>query len=116
MVTLDSIRQAADAKYGSFDIDLGDGNVTRLLNPLRLPEEQRADLKAVQRDLSASNESEEDVDQVELFERAIRVVAETKGQADRLLKLVNRDLAILAEIFTGYGENTQVGEASASAT
>ena len=70
----------------------------------------------MQRDLAASGEDDaEDVDQVDLFERAIRVVAETKGQADKLLKLVDRDLAILAEIFSGYGDNTQVGEASASA-
>ena len=116
-VTLDSIRQAADAKYGSYDIDLGDGQTTRLLNPLRMSEAQRAELKRIQRDLSDSAEDDapEDVSQVDLFEQAITAVAETKGQAERLLNLVNRDLALLAEIFEAYGENTQAGEASASA-
>jgi hypothetical protein len=117
-VTLDTIRQAADAKYGSYDIDLGDGSITRLLNPLRMSEEARAELKKVQRELSASvdDDAPEDVSQVTLFEKAITIVAETEGQAKRLLKLVKGDLAVLASIFEAYGENAQVGEASASAT
>jgi len=115
-VTLDSIRQAADAKYGSYDIELPDGSVTRLVNPLRLGDKARAELKVVQKNLSESSDADNDLDQVDLFEEAITVVAETKGQATRLLKLVNRDLALLAEIFSAYGENTQVGEASASAS
>ena len=115
MVTLDSIRQAADAKYGSFDIELPDGSVAKLLNPLRLSEQKRAELKAIQGELSSDDEDGEDKDQVDIFERAIRCVAQHDKQADALLSLVNRDLAILAEIFSGYGENTQVGEASASA-
>jgi len=115
-ITLDSIRAAADAKYGSFDIELTDGSVTKLLNPLRLTEQARAELKTVSGQLSAAAEAEstEDVDQVALFENAIRVVSETPAQADKLLTAVGGDLAILAEIFAGYGEGTQVGEASAS--
>lgn len=114
-VTLDSIRAAADAKYGSFDIELADGTIARLLNPLRLTAEARAELKAVQGALGSSDEDDaEDVDQAEVFERAIRCVAQTPAQADALLNAVGRDLAILAEIFAGYGEGTQAGEASAS--
>ncbi len=110
MVKLADIRNAADAKYGSYDIDLGDGNVTKLLNPLRLSDEKRAELKVVENELSNSN-ADEDADQVAIFQRAIRAVAETEGQADRLLALIGRDLAVLAEVFSGYGANTQAGEA-----
>lgn len=114
-ITLDSIRAAADAKYGSFDIELTDGSVTKLLNPLRLHEDARAELKVVSGLLANSTEDTESVDQVDLFQRAIRCVAETPAQAEALLTAVGRDLAILAEIFAGYGEGTQAGEASASA-
>lgn len=114
-VTLDSIRQAADAKYGSYDIDLGEGTILRLLNPLRLSEEKRAELKAVQKLLTDSTE-DEDADQVDLFQQAIVVVADSADKAGRLFEAIGRDLALYAEIFAGYGEGTQVGEASASAT
>lgn len=112
-VTLDSIRQAADAKYGSYDIELTDGTVVRLLNPLRLSDEKRAELKAAQKALSASTDDDEaeDVDQVTGFENVLRVVAQTPEQGDALCAAVNRDLAVLAEIFRAYGKNTQVGEA-----
>jgi hypothetical protein len=45
----------------------------------------------------------------------IRTVAETPAQADALLDAVGDDLAVLAEIVSGYGKGTQQGEASASA-
>lgn len=109
-VTLDSIRKAADAKYGSYDIVLSDETTTKLLNPLRLSEEKRAELKQIQGELSASVE-EEDSDQIALFQKALMCVAETNGQGERLVAEVGRDLALLAEIFNGYSEGTQAGEA-----
>jgi len=111
-MSLDAIRQAADAKYGSFDIDLPDGTVSKLLNPLRLSEAARTELMNVQSELSSDDAS---VSQVEVFERAITIVCATEGQAERLLSFVGGDLALLAEIFSNYGNGTQVGEASASA-
>ncbi|MFI9228980.1 phage tail assembly protein [Streptomyces rimosus] len=106
--SLDDIRTAAEAKYGSTDIELGDDTV-RLLNPLRLPKLSRQKLTQLQ-DLMGG----EDADQEELLSEAIRLVAETRKAADKLLKAVGGDLALLAEIFDRYGKGTQVGEASAS--
>ncbi len=110
--TLDDIRAAAEAKYGSTDIQVGDKTV-RLLNPLRLPKVARNALVAVQKQLDNDGDAAE-LDQEELLSDAIRLVAETKAQAATLLTAVNGDLAVLAEIFATYGRSTQVGEASAS--
>lgn len=110
-ITLSTIRDAADKKYGSYDIVLDDPeNPVRLLNPLRLSDEARAELKAVQAKLSASSE-DEDADQAALFQEALLVVAASKAEGQALVDAVGRDLAVLAEIFAGYGDNTQVGEA-----
>lgn len=115
--TLDDIRTAADKKYAATEITVGD-TVCKLINPLRLPKEKRATLMSIQSELSAGEDEADDaaeVDQVEIFSRAIRTVAETDRQADVLLGAVGDDLAVLAELFQTYGETTQVGEASASA-
>ncbi|MEU6959591.1 phage tail assembly protein [Streptomyces sp. NPDC045456] len=106
--SLDDIRAAAEAKYGSTDIELVDDTI-RLLNPLRLPKLSRQKLTQLQ-DLMGG----EDADQEELLSEAIRLVAETRKAADKLLKAIGGDLALLAEIFDRYGKGTQVGEASAS--
>ncbi|MGW1836970.1 phage tail assembly protein [Streptomyces sp. NPDC002067] len=106
--SLDTIRAAAEAKYGSTDIELGDETI-RLLNPLRLPKTKRTALSELQDRMGG-----EDADQEELLSEAIRLVAERPAAADDLLDAVGGDLAVLAEIFDRYGKGTQVGEASAS--
>ncbi|MFD7259319.1 phage tail assembly protein [Streptomyces sp. NPDC059874] len=103
--TLDDIRAAAEAKYGATEINFGD-DVCRLLNPLRLPKEKRAELLAIQDQLDG-----EDADQEEVLVQAIRLVAESQAAANKLLKVVGSDLAILAQIFETYGQGTQAGEA-----
>ncbi len=103
--TLDDIRAAADAKYGSTDIDLGD-RVVRLLNPLRLSQQDRAKLREVQHQLGA-----EDADQEALLTHALTLVAETPAAAKRLLTALGGDLGLLVEVFGRYAEGTQAGEA-----
>ncbi|MEU6572289.1 phage tail assembly protein [Streptomyces sp. NPDC046805] len=107
--SLDNIRAAAEAKYGSTDIELGDGFVARLLNPLRLPKEKRAELLKIQEKLDG-----DDADQEQVLADAIRLVAENDTAGEKLLDAVGSDLAVLAQIFASYSEGTQVGEASAS--
>lgn len=111
-VTLDSIREAAEAKYGSTDIDVS-GTTVRLLNPLRLKKAARDQLMAIQRRLDTDDEVVE-VDQEALLGEAIRVVAATPAQAKTLLTAIDGDLAVLAEVFETYSKGTQAGEASAS--
>lgn len=109
-ITLDDIRAAAEARYGSTDIDLGDGTVVKLLNPLRLPKEKRAKLTGLQDRLGVDG-----ADQEALLAEALSTVAESPIKAAKLLKAVGGDLAVLASIFEAYSRGTQVGEASPSA-
>lgn len=108
-VTLDSIRAAVEAKYASYDIELGEGKVVKLQNAIRLSKDARAKIIALQGQMK-----EEGADQVALLSDSIRAVAHDKKLADELVKATGGDLAILVEIFTGYGKATQLGEASAS--
>ncbi|QAY15676.1 tail assembly chaperone [Streptomyces phage TinaBelcher] len=104
--TLDDIRSAADAKYGSTDIALDEKTTVHLLNPLRLPKEKRARLVALQDEMDAEGN---EVDQEELLSEAIRLVADHPKKADSLLSAVGGDLAVLAQIFETYGKGTQAG-------
>ncbi|MFI5942204.1 phage tail assembly protein [Streptomyces uncialis] len=106
--TLDDIRSAADRKYGSTDIRVGEETV-RLLNPLRLTKAKRDALLGLQEEMVR-----DDADQAALLSDAIRTVAQSETAADSLLAAIDGDLAVLAEVFGRYGENTQAGEASAS--
>lgn len=110
--TLDSIREAAEQKYASTDIDLGGGDVLRMQNPLRLPKEKRKALMSIQDRLE--EEGEEEVEQEEILADAIRLVADDEEMAEKLLEQVGDDMAVLAQIFSTYTGEAQVGEASAS--
>lgn len=103
--SLDDIRAAAETKYASTDITVGDTKVV-LVNALRLPKAKRDALLAIQEELEA-----EDSDQEAILASAIRTVAETDAQATLLLSEIGDDLAILATVFETYGKGTQVGEA-----
>ncbi|MFC3504451.1 phage tail assembly protein [Micromonospora krabiensis] len=104
---LDDIRAAAEAKYGSLDIEVGDKTV-RLLNALRLPKAKRDQIAALQDSLKA-----EGADQEEIMRELIRVAADTKAGGDLLVKAIGDDLTVMAEVLAEYGKRTQVGEASA---
>ena len=109
-VTLDSIRESAEKKYGALEIEMGDGSVVRLLNVLRLPRDVRAKLASV----DSESFSEETLDD-ELV-NMVKSVAEAPEQADRLLRSIatsdgSPDMAVLATIIEQYSEGTEVGEA-----
>jgi hypothetical protein len=110
--TLDDIRAAAEAKYGSTDITLPDGFVVRLLNPLRLPKDNRTALLALQE--AEAEEGTQEKDQEEMLRESIRLVADTATGAERLIEHCGDDLTMLAIVFEKYGEGSQVGEASGS--
>lgn len=106
--TLDDIRAAAEQKYGSLDIDLGDKTV-RLLNALRLPKEDRKALSALQDRLDTDSGDAEEV-----LTEALIMISENDTQAEWLLEAVDGDLAVMAEIFERWVKGSQSGEASAS--
>lgn len=104
---LDDIRAAAEAKYGSFDIEVGERTV-RLLNPLRLPKTKRDAMVRLQEEAK-----EDGTDQMAVMADMVRLAAENSVGAELLLEAVGDDLTVLAEIFAEYGKRTRVGEASA---
>lgn len=104
--TLDSIREAAEAKYGNMVITLNDGFEVELVNALRLPKAKRDALLETQNKLEDDN-----ADQEAVFAEIVRVVASNETAANRLLEEVGNDLTILVSIFESYGKLTQVGEA-----
>lgn len=106
---LDSIREAAEKKYGNVTITFGDDSV-RFLNPMRMSKERRAKLVALQDQLDAAFK-DEDGDQGALLADGIRIIADDDKAADRLLAQVGNDLTILASLFEKYTEGTQAGEA-----
>lgn len=122
--SLDDIRAAADAKYGSLDIPLSEkqGDVVRLLNPLRMSEDQRKELQRIQDklneagDKSDSEEASEDAiaEQTALINEMLLAVAENKQAGQKLIDALNGDLAMTMVVFEKYTEGTQLGEASAS--
>ncbi|GAB3830214.1 phage tail assembly protein [Kribbella italica] len=107
--TLDDIRDAAEAKYGSTEIVLGDGSVCRLLNPLRLKKEKRDQLMALQKE-----QGDEESDTEELLAKSLLLVAENQKYAKQLLKELDGDLTMLATVFEMFNSGAQVGEASPS--
>lgn len=107
--TLDAIREAADAKFGNLEVELGDGTVVNLLNPLRLSKTKRDEFSAITEDFD-----EDDADQAEVFAKALKIAATDEAAVDKLVEAVAGDLTVLSEIFSQYVTATQAGEASAS--
>lgn len=116
--TLDDIKAAAEKKYGSFDIEIVEGENVSLLNPMRMDKSKRSQLGELQKRLDElkdiSEEDAEEIDEEAIIEEMLTLVCATEGQAKKLLKALGGDLAVKLEIFNQYGEFTQAGEASAS--
>ncbi|MEU6056985.1 phage tail assembly protein [Streptomyces sp. NPDC047097] len=102
--TLDDIRAAADARYGSTDIEIDPETTVVLRNPLRLSKEERTELAALQDKLDGD-------DQGDVLADAIRLVAKSKPAAEKLITQLDGDLALLAQVFESYSKGTQAGEA-----
>lgn len=109
IITLDSIRESAEERYGSKVIDLGADGEVELLNPLRLKKTARDTLTNLQESLGG-----DDVDQEAVISDALRLVAKTPTQGDKLIDAIDGDLAVLVATFEAYAKSTQSGEASAS--
>lgn len=108
--SLDAIREAAEKKFGSTIIKVGEVAV-ELLNPVRLKKELRDELTKVQSDLD-----KDDADQQAILSRCIRLVAKTADQAETLLAAIGDDLGLLVSTFEHYAGAQESGEASASAS
>lgn len=108
-VTLDSIREAVNAKYASWVLPLPGGKEYVAKNPLRLSKEKRQVLTNLQESMKEDGSEPYDV-----IAEALTAASETKAGATALLKELDGDLAMAMGVFEAYMEATQAGEASAS--
>jgi len=107
VITLDSIRAAADRKFASKVIDLGDTQV-ELLSPVRLGKKVRDRLS------NMSDEIKGGADQEVVLAEVLASVAKTEEQGAKLLEAIGDDLAVLIAVFEAYGSEVELGEASDS--
>lgn len=114
-VTLDSIREAADRKYGPYVVQFGDGGECTLRQALRLPADDRRRLAAVQDEISGESDLERLDYLVEGLRDMIRIVASRASDAEALISAVGDDTPVLMEIVAGWQGATEPGEASGSA-
>lgn len=121
-ITLDQIRADIEALYAPVVIDIGDGVTCTLVQAIRLPKERRAELIAAQKETQLGELADgDDVDLTEsrslsAMRTIIRIVATNKAEADALLAKVGDDLVILSGVLRAYAAETQLPEASASAS
>jgi hypothetical protein len=122
-LTLDDINEAADEQYGHLEIPLGGGSVVKLINPLRLSDAKRKELKAWMKPVDAAIKAEEngeeasEDDEDNAFDKAaelIHIVAETAAQAEKLVKALGRDQAKLKIVIEAYFDKESAGKASSS--
>lgn len=109
--TLDDIRDAAEEKYGSVYIVVGDTEC-ELINVLRLPKERRDVILNL-----AKEQDEDDVDVDDTREamlEGLRAACRTKEQGKALTDALGDDLPLVAQVFSTYTEGTQSGEAQPS--
>ena len=123
-MTLDTIRESVKKKFDSAEVEFN-GQALRLRNPLVLPEKVRNELMEVINTLGSDGDDElELVGFKEKVRSLIRLVASDRALADSFLAEIAVDgdeegaedyeLPILLEVFSGYMEDQQVGEASPS--
>lgn len=108
--SLDDIREAVEAKYGSTKVEFGD-KVVELINPLQLPKKDREKLLEIQKSTNLSEDELAEADQEQMFADLIRAVANNKKLADELIRAIGGNLAVLSEIVQRYNKGTQAGEA-----
>ena len=109
-ITLDDIRAAAEAKYGSYVI-VEDGHKIELRNVMRLSADARDRISALQDEMQGEDLQRP---QEEILAEFLAILCATEGQAKKLTEAVGGDLAIMSIIFDGYTEATQLGEAEPS--
>ena len=88
IITLQSMRDALEDKYGHTVVSLSETESVTLLNPNRLPPEKRDKLLAFEGLISSVEEGDVEA-QVALIRDLILTVAETEAAGRKLLKAVD---------------------------
>ena len=105
-IDLDFIRNAADKKYGAFEVNVGEGDPVALTNPLRMSKENRKALTEL--------DQEGYEDHIDFFTDVFSL-ASSKSEAKRIrAALGDEDVALYATLFELYTKGVELGEASPS--
>lgn len=128
--TLDSYREAAEEKYGSFEIQISKTVSTHLYNPLRIDEKKRNRVFEIIEELEPEKKEAQDGKWQEvggdddgmsmkdvakmhpLLVEFILLVGDDNTQ--KLIDQVGHDITILLAIFQDYFKAVGLGEASTS--
>jgi len=122
-MNLDTIRESVKKKYDSAEVEFG-SDTLRLRNPLVLPAKVREEMMTIVSSLGSEKDAEEEFDIGGFKDRVrslIRLVASDQHVAEKFLSAIAVDdaeegaedfeLPILLEVFAGYMDDQQVGEA-----
>lgn len=118
--SLDQLREDVENKYGDFVVEIGDGEEVRLRSALRMPKADRDKLRKLFNDYRDLQEKGDDDsiglsdDSLNMLHTQLRLLATDKKAADKMLKMIGDDLAMLSGLLDAYTEATQPGEVSAS--
>lgn len=111
-ITLDEIKESIERKYEPLNITLPDGTTVTLVQALRLPSARRAEIRAIQENISRDGITDTEV--MDGCRGILKAAATNQVAAGKLLKAIGDDLAALQELLMEYGKASQVGEASSS--
>lgn len=100
---LDALRAEANNKYKNLTVR---GVVFRGL--MRVSKDDRKQFDDM---MAARKAGEEQTDVTEFYRDMLMLVAEDKGEAEKLLEDIGEDAAVLDTLVSLYFERTQVGEA-----
>jgi hypothetical protein len=110
-ITLSDIQQAADKKYGDFQITLPDAQIVSFVPALRLPKESRRKLAAAFDVEKRVNGDEPDLDLYDIYKDVFRVSARQTDAFTKLEEVVGDDPAVWEELAKAFMQDTQAGEA-----
>lgn len=106
--TLDDLNKALDDKYKPFAFHAGKDKFS-LKQVLSLPKEHRAIVKSMLEKLQDTKDLDED-QALSILKAVLEYVVED-NKTDRLLEVLDHDIAKVTILFEAWAEGTSVGEA-----
>lgn len=109
-IKLSDIQQAADKKFGDFEVHLPSGEIISFIPALRLPKEARRKLgKAFDIETRAKDENNDD-DLYDIYKDIFRVSGRQADAFTKLEAVVGDDPAVWEELVREFMQDTQAGE------
>jgi hypothetical protein len=109
-INLSDIQNAANQKYGDFEIHLPSGEVILFVPAIRLVKEKRQELAAAL-DIQTRAQADNADDLYDVYRDAFRISEKVKGNYDKLAEVVGDDPAVWQDLFISFNEETAPGEA-----